>query len=247
MPELALTPSQWCFAALAALCIGLAKSGFPGVGVFPILLLAGIMPARQSTGALLPLLICGDLLALLTYRRHAHWQHVWRLLPSAFIGIVLGFLAMPHIEERWFKPLIGWIVLSMVIIQYLRRRTSLIPDPKHRVVAWGMGVFSGVATMLANAAGPVMAIYLLSMGLPKLAFVGSSASFFLLINCIKVPFSSGLGLINTASLHFDLLLVPLVLVGVLSGRALIKSVPQRLFEALVLIFAAFAALRLILA
>lgn len=245
MNELALTPNQWCLAALAALCIGLAKSGFPGVGVFPVLLLAEILPARQSTGALLPLLICGDILALLAYRPHAQWAHVWHLLPSAVLGIIAGFLAMPHIDDHWFRPLIGGVVLSMILLQNLRRYTSWLPRPENRMVAWGTGVLSGTTTMLANAAGPVMAIYLMSMGLPKLAFVGTSASFFLLINCIKVPFSSGLGLINAFSLRLDFLMAPLVAAGIFSGRLLIKHVPQRVFEALVLLFAVFAALRMI--
>lgn len=232
-------------AASAALCIGLAKSGLPGVGIFPILLLASIMPARESTGTLLPMLICGDFLALLTYREHAQWHHVGRVLPAAFIGIILGYLAMPLVSDRWFGPLIGGVVLTMVIVQILRKRLRLAPAAGSRIVGWSTGIFSGITTMMANAAGPIMSIYLLAMGLPKLAFVGTSASFFLLINVLKVPFSAHLGLINSTSLKLNLVLLPVIGLGVLSGRLLIQRIPQRAFELLVLVFAAFAAVRLL--
>ncbi|MFQ3578093.1 MAG: sulfite exporter TauE/SafE family protein, partial [Verrucomicrobiia bacterium] len=55
-----LTTTQWLLAALAALSVGLAKSGLGGFGMVAVLLMAEVLPARLSTGALLPLLIIAD-------------------------------------------------------------------------------------------------------------------------------------------------------------------------------------------
>ena len=108
-----------------------------------------------------------------------------------------------------------------------------------------MGIMAGVTTMLANAAGPVMALYFLAIALPKLEFVGTSAWFFLAINLFKVPFSVGLGLIHSQTLLFNAVLVPAIVIGLLSGRWLVTRIPQKLFDALLLTFVGIAALRMI--
>jgi uncharacterized membrane protein YfcA len=90
-----------------------------------------------------------------------------------------------------------------------------------------------------------MAIYLLAMRLPKMAFVGTSAVFFLLLNLFKVPFMLGLGLITMDSFKFNLILAPAVLAGALIGRWILPRVSQVWFERLALILSAAAGLKLL--
>jgi uncharacterized protein len=114
--------------------------------------------------------------------------------------------------------------------------------------AWfgpAMGLFAGFTTMIANAAGPVMTLYLLAMRLPKLEFLGTGAAFFLVINWIKVPFAVQLGIINPASLTLNLWLLPAVAIGALLGRPVVERVNQRVFEDLALALAAVATVRLL--
>jgi uncharacterized membrane protein YfcA len=125
------------------------------------------------------------------------------------------------------------------------RPTLLGNVPHSRSFAWISGLLVGAATMLANAAGPIFALYTIAVALPKLEIVGTSAWFFLLINAFKVPFSFGLGLIHGQTLLLNVLLVPLILVGVFSGRLVVRRLPQRAFEILMLVFAGVASLRLI--
>lgn len=242
-----LTTSGWIVAAIAALCVGLSKSGFSGIGLFTILLLAQLFPAKQSTGAALPLLICGDVFSVLAFQRHARWAHIRRTLPMAMAGVIAGFFLMQRISNEIFRPVIGWIVLSMVILQLIQR---LRPEAFLRVTesprfGYSMGLWSGITTMMANAAGPVMTLYLLAVKLPKLEFVGTSAWFFLLVNVYKVPFSWHLGLINGVSIRFNLVLVPGVVLGLLAGRRLLGLIPQKPFELILLGLAAIASLPLI--
>ena len=242
------TPLQWLLAALAALSVGISKSGFGGFGMVTVLLMAEIMPARQSTGAVLPLLIFGDILAVAVFRKHAQWRHIFRMLPPAVLGVIAGWLFMRlTVPDKAFRGVIGGIVLLLTALHCLRQwRPRLFTHVPHRAwFAWTIGVWSGVTTMLANAAGPIMTLYLLAVGLPKWEFVGTAAFFFLVVNLVKVPFSVSLGLINNVSLLFNVVLVPFVALGIFTGRKLIGIVPQKLFEQLVLIFAAAAAIRLI--
>ncbi len=239
--------SQWLLAVLGALCIGVSKSGFSGLGLVTVIVMAGLFPPRESTGVLLPLLIAGDIGAVLVFRKHAHWPQIWRMLPSTVAGIFAGYAVMDRIPDAKFGPVIGWIVLAMILLQTSRRLRPALFDhvPHTRAFAWSMGGASGVATMLANAAGPVMALYFLSIRLPKLVFVGTGAWFFLLVNLFKVPFSAHLGLIHGSSLLFNLALLPAVAAGILLGRWLIALVPQTTFELCLLILATLASLRLI--
>jgi len=241
-----LTPGQWLLAALAAMCIGISKSGFTGLGLVTVIVMAKLFPARESTGILLPMLICGDVFAVLGFRRHAQWNQIWRMLPPTAIGIVTGFFLMSVIPDARFGVVIGSSVLLMSVLQAVRMfRPGLYQNVPHtRAFAWSIGAACGVTTMLANGAGPIMALYLLAIALPKYELVGTGAWFFLIVNVFKVPFSSALGLIHGSSLALNLVLLPAIAAGTLLGRWLIAVVPQRLFETLLLIFTTIASLRL---
>jgi uncharacterized membrane protein YfcA len=241
---------QWLVAAIAAFCVGLSKTGFGGVGMIAVLLVASIMPAQESTGFVLPLLIFADCFAVTAFRKHAQWSHITRLIPPAFVGVIAAYAWMKwmrDIPDAVFKPLIGWIVLAMVVLQWLRsRNTEWLADvPDKPAFGWVMGGACGITTMLANAAGPISTIYLLAMKLPKWEFVGTGAWFFLIVNLFKVPFSLNLGLISGTSLATNVLLLPGILAGVALGRFLLSRISQQLFENLLLGFTALAAVRLI--
>ncbi|MBL8828970.1 MAG: sulfite exporter TauE/SafE family protein [Planctomycetaceae bacterium] len=242
-----LTPGEWTLALLAALGVGVSKSGFAGVGLFHVVVFAHLFGARSSTGIILPMLLVGDISALVAFRQHARWELVRRILPPALVGILIGWLAMHRIDDAHFRPVIGGIILLLAVLQIARmwRPNWFTHVPHATWFAWTLGLTAGVTTMLANAAGPIMALYLLAIGLPKFEFVGTSAWFFFIINAIKVPLSTELGLIDFDTLRFNLLLAPVIVCGLLGGRWLVHRVPQKLFDSLLLIFASVAAVRLI--
>ncbi|MGE3308582.1 MAG: sulfite exporter TauE/SafE family protein [Limisphaerales bacterium] len=242
------TPAQWAIAGLAAVGIGISKSGLPGISLLHVVLFAQLFPGIRSTGVVLPMLIAGDLGAVWLFRRHAQWPHVGRTLPPALAGVVAGWWIMGRLPAAGFGPVIGGIVLVLAVLQIARDlKPGIFREmPTSRGFAWTMGFTAGVTTMLANAAGPVMGLYLLAVALPKDAFVGTSAWFFLLINLLKVPFSAQLGLIDLHSLTINGVLVPLILAGLLIGRSAVARLPQRWFDILVLAFAVAAAFKLLL-
>lgn len=239
--------SEWLLALLAATGIGVSKSGLPGISLLHVVLFAQLFPGLQSTGVVLPMLIAGDIGAVVLFRRHADWSHVWRTLPPALVGVVIGWWIMSRSRATNFNPVIGGIVLGLAVVQLVRNwRPDLLSHVPHtRGFAWTIGLLAGVVTMLANAAGPVMGLYLLAVALPKEVFVGTAAWFFLLINLFKVPFSAQLGLINGGSLVLNALLVPMVVAGLFIGKATIAKLPQRLFDTLIIAFALAAAARLL--
>jgi len=242
MPSLTLF--QWLLCIVAGLGVGVAKSGFAGVSLIHVLVMAQIFGDKLSTGVVLPMLCVGDICAVIAFKRHAVWRHVGRTLPIACIGVVLGMWLMTRIPAAAYRPTIGWIVLVLVLVQLWRmwKPAQFEHVPHSFAFAATMGMLAGITTMMANAAGPVMALYFLAVGMPKLQFAGTSAWFFLIINLYKVPFSIGLGLIGKDTLLFNLALVPAIVAGLFLGRWLLNHVPQRLFDGLILAFAAIAAL-----
>ncbi|MFF7604152.1 TSUP family transporter [Streptomyces parvulus] len=259
----------WEFAALAfaALLVGFSKTAVSGANTVSLAIFAAVLPARASTGILLPVLIAGDVLAVLTYRRHAHWPTLWRLFPAVGVGVAVGTLFLVWADDAVVRTSIGVILLLMAGVTVWRRRQAEAADASGasdsadgdgdtegdgassrsgRVKARSYGVLGGFTTMVANAGGPVMSMYLLSAGFRKLGFLGTSAFFFLIVNVSKVPFSAGLGLIDGRSLLLDAVLVVFVVPGAVLGRWAVKRINQRLFERLVIAATVVGGLQLLL-
>ncbi|WP_030421144.1 MULTISPECIES: sulfite exporter TauE/SafE family protein [unclassified Streptomyces] len=305
----------WEFAALAfaALLVGFSKTAVSGANTVSLAIFAAVLPARASTGILLPVLIAGDLLAVATYRRHAHWPTLWRLFPAVGAGVVLGTLFLMWADDAIVRTSIGAILLLMAAVTVWRRRgtepaarpavepateapagsgagpdspispSNVDPvgpsrpvnptgptgptgpgptgsgdgtdstrpaDPatsrSARLTARSYGVLGGFTTMVANAGGPVMSLYLLSAGFRKLGFLGTSAFFFLIVNVSKLPFSAGLGLIDGRSLLLDAALVVFVVPGAFLGKWAVSRINQRLFEQLVIGATVLGGLQLLL-
>ncbi|MFJ3304328.1 sulfite exporter TauE/SafE family protein [Streptomyces sp. NPDC086549] len=234
--------SGWEFAALAlaALLVGFSKTAVSGANTVSLAVFAAVLPARASTGVLLPLLIVGDLLAVATYRRHAHWPTLWRLFPAVAAGVVIGTLFLVWADDGVVRTSIGAILLLMAAVTVWRQRAGADEEPDSvtsragRIKARSYGVLGGFTTMVANAGGPVTSMYLLSAGFRKLGFLGTSAFFFLIVNVSKVPFSVGLGLIDGRSLLLDAALAVFVVPGALFGKWAVNRINQRLFEQLVI-------------
>ena len=118
--------------------------------------------------------------------------------------MALGFLLLRTADATTLTRLIGLIlVVSAAGELYRRRRSALVELPAarpHPPVATLIGVGAGASTMVANAGGPMMTLYLLRMHVTTLAFLGTLAWLFLAVNVLKLPFSIGLGLITRQTL-----------------------------------------------
>lgn len=249
---LEFTVLGWVVLGFCALLVGIAKTSIGGLGVLAVAGFALFIPARESTAAVLLVLIIGDLVAVALYRRSADWAMLRALLPAVLPGIALGAVVMAFIDDRTMTALIAGVILVALVIQVLLRRRPVppahsptAPTEPHLLATAGTGLAAGFTTMVANAAGPVMTLYLLAVRAQKMRFVGTMAWYFLIINLAKVPFSIGLGLMTTQTLWLTLVLAPAVLVGTWLGRRFLGWLPQRRFEQLALGAALLAGLVLL--
>lgn len=242
---------EWILLGGAALIVGVAKASFGGLGSVAVAMLALAMPTKESTAAALLLLIVGDIVAVFRYRKAADWSLLRALLPAVVPGLLLGAWFLSVVDDLVLKRVIGWFLLAFVLIQLIwqltanRRATTGDDGPPHRALSIGAGVLAGFTTMTANAAGPIMALYLQLAKVEKLRFLGTGAWYFFIINVSKVPLSASLGLFTPRVLTTSAVLIPVVLVGTAIGIAVIGKVPQRAFDVITLLTSILAAVALL--
>ncbi len=242
-----LTPTLWALLALSALFAGLSKTALPAINTLGVALFAAILPARESTAALLLLLIIGDMFAVASYRKHTNWAVLVRLFPAVAAGIVAGAIFLRFGDDQSVRRVIGIILLALIAITVWRRFHPQPQQPPHaphaptepaarpgdrkqRLARIGYGTLAGFTTMTANAGGPVMSMYFLATKFAVREFLGTAAWFFAIVNLSKVPISFSLGLFNRDVLLLDLCLVPAVVLGALLGRWLVPHINQRVFD-----------------
>jgi uncharacterized membrane protein YfcA len=233
------------YGCVAAVLVGMAKNGVPGLGILVVPIMAMAFPVKQSVGTLLPMLITGDILAIIHFRRHAQWNKLWGLFPWVIVGGALGTWTLIYASELYLKPMLGVLVLVMLVLELLRSRFAWRNYARHRFFTAGFGTAAGFSTTVGNVAGPVMSMYLLGKEMPKEQFVGTAAWFFFLVNLSKVPIFLSLHMITRESLVFDLKMAPLVVVGGLLGVRVFQFMPQKVFTGMILVLTALAALRLL--
>jgi uncharacterized membrane protein YfcA len=226
----------WLLLTTAAVLVGFAKTAVGGVGTISVALFALAMPARESTAALLLLLLVGDVIAVATYRRDCDWSLLRHLVPAVVPGLVLGAVVLALVDDDTLRVGLALVLVALVVLQWTigRRRAPAARTAWSRPATLATGVAAGATTMVANAAGAVMALYLVAQGVDKRRFLGTSAWFFLGINLCKLPLSVGLGLLHRDMLVTAAVLAPAVLVGAVVGVLTVRRLRQRSFENAVL-------------
>jgi len=245
-----LTWMHWVLGALGAIFVGLGKGGLPGMGNITVALYLLILPdPKLSVGVLLPILSAADIFAVRIYRRHASWEHLKKLFPWAVLGLLAGYFSFQKLNSQQVKVLIGGMLILFTIVHLVRTYVfrfdeSNVPD---NVFFRGfVGVMGGFATMIANAAGPIAAFYFMAMRLPKYAFIGTTAWFFLVVNIIKVPFMVDLGIINSTWLPFSVAMMPFAIASTFVAPRIVKHINQKWFEGLIWFFIVVAGVKLLM-
>lgn len=223
---------QWIILTLAALCIGMSKTGVQGLMLLIVPYMALAFGAKASTGVILPMLCMADVIAVAYYKRIADWRVVARLLPTALLGFLVALMVDKLIPSQGFRQLMGWtLALALVVMLW----SEIFGRENRWMSRWWysalFGLLGGFTTMIGNAAGPVMSVYLLSMRKEKMAYIGINAWFFLVVNLLKVPLQIFVwNNITWDSFKLNLLMLPIIGLGALIGIRLVKLFPERAFR-----------------
>ncbi len=216
---------------LVALFVGMAKTGVHGAGMMAVPLLASVFGGRNSSGVMLPMLVFADVMGVRYYHQHSDWKHLKGLFPWAAAGVIAGAIVGSYIDDRVFRTAMAVIILMSVFIMIWLQRGNRDRVPHSPVFTGVSGIAGGFTSMVGNLAGAVMAVYLLAMRLPKNAYIGTTAWFFLCTNWFKVPFHVWVW--HTVSLNtilLDLLAIPAIALGAWLGIMIVKQIPERVYR-----------------
>lgn len=242
-----LSVTDWAIFLSAAFVIGLNKSGIKGISIINVVLLVFVFGAKSSTGILLPMLLVGDIFAVIYYNRHAQWKYLIRLLPFMMVGVALGAWMGDGMSEFTFRRSMAIVILLSVIVMFWWDRRASKKVPEHISVAAVMGLSAGFTTMVGNLAGSFVNLFFLAMRLPKEEFIGTTAWLFLIINLFKVPFHVfSWETIDWQTLSVSLSSIPAIFLGLFIGVRVLKKVSDAFFRRFILVITGLGAILIFL-
>jgi uncharacterized membrane protein YfcA len=210
---------------------GMAKTGVHGAGMLSVPLLALVFGPQRSSGVMLPILVLADLLGVWYYHRHASWQHLKVLFPWAAAGVVLGTIVGSYIDDKIFKVIMALVIVVSVVVMIWLERGNKEQVPHSKAFGVSSGVLGGFTSMVGNLAGTVMAVYFLSMRLPKNVYIGTTAWFFMVTNWFKVPFHVfAWHTITLNTFLMDLVTIPAIVLGAFLGIYIVKILSDKMYR-----------------
>jgi uncharacterized protein len=246
MPE-SWTTGLVAVVGIAVFLYGFSKTAMPVAGVLAGPMLAAALGATTGSAFIVPLMLIADLFALARYREHVNWPLILRLVPGVLLGFVITALMFRFMDVTTLGRIIGVLILTSVLLEVWRRRNPRTDEDPHpnRLSVGFFGTLAGMTTMAANAGGTAMTLYLINMRVSMLAFMGTFAWFFFILNALKVPILAGLGFLDAETLVASIPFVPVVVIGALVGIPVFTRMNERVFTNIALSLSAIAAIWLI--
>ena len=239
--------------AVAAIVIGVAKSGFGGtLNILAVPLVASALRADVAVAVMLPVMLVADGVACAQHGRHASWPRARPALAGAAVGVavsavLMGVLAGSPARLAWvLQVAVGLVSVAMVAVQGWRLAGGRLPRvPDRPAAAAGAGLASGLLSTLAHSAGPLMAAYLLEARLDKRTLTGTLVVFFGVMNLFKAAGYTAIGLFDAAGLLLSAAMLLVLPLGSALGLWLHRRVPEKPFLAILYAAAAVAGGRML--
>lgn len=266
--ELSIT--QYAVLLVAGFIYGLAKTGITGLTALLVPIMLAVLTPGQALGLALPILLFADCLTVVILRKSVSWRNVYLAIPSSMLGVLIGWRILVYAQSlpaeggdgllrRIIACIIIFIVISGLVMRFVQNRRSPESDEAEGAgksspvsmtasrftFASSIAFVGGVVTMLANNSGPAWVVYLMLFRLDKFHFLGTVAWIILILNAFKMPFAVQLGYVTADSLQVNVIMVPMLLVGLYCGKRLLQWIPQRLFDNVVQVLALAGALYLL--
>ena len=240
----ALSQSNFLMLCLCASLIGAAKTGLGGVAIPVIAIMATIFGPKESTGIVLLLMILADIFGVYFSHSSVNIKIIKHLSITTVLGILFAVLTGNVINEQLFAFILGVIILIGTLIMVINLNNNIKISKNHYIAPF-IGILSGFATMIGNAAGPIVSIYFLTLGLNKKNFLGTTALFFFFVNLFKVPFHVYFWhTISFETIFQALFMLPFIFIGALIGYYTVKMFSEDLFKKIIIFFVILSTIQL---
>jgi len=163
--------------AAAVVALGVFFGGFVkatlglGFGVASTPVLSLVMNPRLAITILsIPSFVSSLWVAAQAARNWRALRPLGPLVAGLLPGVILGAWALKMLPIRWVQVVVGVLVVSYVLATVFNPELRL-PAGLVKPVGFVVGVVTGVLVSLGNIAGPILAVYLRSIGYVKSDFV----------------------------------------------------------------------------
>ena len=224
-------PLFYLVAVPALLIMGISKGGFGGgLGVVAVPLLSLTISPVQAAAIMLPILCFMDLFGLWSFRGKWDRANTKIIICGAVVGIAIGTASFRYLDEHMIKLLISVVALGFSGNYWLQRRSGDRPPLAPSYLRGGFwSLIAGFTSFAAHAGGAPLNVYLLPLKLHKTVFQATTVIFFTVINYVKIVPYAWLGQLSIENLSTSLAVLPLALIGIVSGIWLHSRVPEQLF------------------
>jgi uncharacterized protein len=238
-------PAALLAGCVAVALVGLSKGGLGGAfALLGVPILALVMPPVQAAALLLPLLLMMDAVSLWAWRGFFDRATLISMLPAAAVGIGVGWFTAAVTSEALVRLLVGVVALAFVARSLRPQRTVAAAAPR-RASAWFWGALAGFTSFVAHAGGPPYQVHTLPLRLDPKLFAGTSVAFFAVVNVVKVVPYAALGQFDARTLLSALVLLPLAVVAVRVGVAVVRRMRPAVFYPFMYAMVALVGLRLV--
>ena len=230
-------PIFYAVAIPAVILLGLAKGGFSGIGTLAVPLITLVTSPMQAASITLPILIVQDAVSVWVFRGTWDGKILAFAIPSAAVGILLGYLLAAHVSPAAVELAVGLTSVVFGARQLWTQWRGIVrPHQSSRAAGVFWSATSGFTSQIAHAGGLPFQIYMFSLRIDRDVFIGTCALYFAAVNWLKVPAYAALGQFTRANLATSFALFPVAVASTIAGAWLVRRVSgARFFTAMYIV------------
>lgn len=223
------SPAMFWVTVLAVGLVGLSKGGLGGAfALMGVPVMSLVMPPVLAAAVLLPVLLSMDAASLWIWRHWRDREVLKIMLPAAMIGIAIGWATAAVTSDAVVRLLVGVVALGFAARALFGKLIGMAP--RHvPAMGWLWGTIAGFTSFVAHAGGPLFQIQVLPKRLDPKLYTGTSVLFFAILNAVKVVPYAALGMFEQEVLISAALMLPLSILSVRIGAAIIKRMGPEVF------------------
>jgi len=223
------TPLIIAIAALSAFMVGLSKGGLPSVGTLSVPLLALVISPVTAAALLLPIFVASDMVGLYLYRHTYSARNLAILVPSALVGVLIGWMFSAYLSSVFIGMLVGLVGILFCLNAWLGKRYRQQARDADVPSGAFWGAVTGLTSFVSHSGAPPFQMYVLPQRLEKMKFAGTSTILFAIINAAKIVPYWELQQFSNFDIRLVLWLAPAAFIGTFVGKRLTQVIPDGAF------------------
>lgn len=208
-------------------------TGF-GSTIIAVTLLAHLYPIHYLVVVFIPLNIVLSLYFVLRYYYAIEHSLLWKkILPLAGLGLPIGILIFNTVQNQILKVAFGIFVIGFSLYELfriLKTSNQVIPKQISLLKSAFFLISGGIMQGAYASGGPLIVYYASKKIFNKQSFRSTLSALWLVLNIFLVINYVLTGRINYATFKADIILLPMLVIGIVIGEWLHNRIPERIFR-----------------